>query len=106
MLSVSLTQKASLLQGYVYHLVTNDQWTLTQTDTTTTGATPTSLGIWDGTGHGTGTLAFTGGDGTCNNGGGREASVNLISGGATSLTASEPQTCVRCPCRNRRVSCA
>ena len=95
--------------GYVYHLVTNDQWTLTQTNTATGGA-PTSLGIWDGTGHGTGTLAFTGGDGTCNNGGGREASVNLISGGATSLTASEPQTCVRCPCRspcrNRRTSCA
>ena len=90
-------------------MVTNDQWTLTQTNTAT-GDAPTSLGIWDGTGHGTGTLAFTGGDlSGCIEAGGsgpREASVNLISGGATSLTASEPATCVRCPCRNRRVSCA
>ena len=67
-----------------------------------------SLGIWDGSSHGT--LEFTGGDVSgCLNAGGsgpRQASVNIISGGTMSLAASEPAICVRCTCRNRPVCCA
>ena len=55
----------------------------------------TSLGTSDGTvDPATTSLSFTGGDGTCNNGGGREASVTLSGAETPSLTATEPSTCV------------
>ena len=93
--------------GFTYNFVSDDRWTLMQTPHPAGGA-PMSLGIWDGSSHGT--LEFTGGDVSgCLNAGGsgpRQASVNIISGGTMSLAASEPAICVRCTCRNRPVCCA
>ena len=94
------TQIAATSGVYKYTMTVGSPWTLTQRDTTT--GTQYDLGTWDGTGS----LAFTGGEGTCNNGGGREASVTIVAGSSMSLAASEPAICVRCTCRNRPVCCA
>ena len=84
------TQIAATSGVFKYTMTVGSPWTLIQLDTTT--GIQYALGTWDGTGS----LAFTGGEGTCNNGGGREASVTIIAGPSMALTASEPQTCVRC----------